>query len=273
MFLFLAELGSLISGVPLGYSSPFTLTDTSTGIRSGDVGDIRLLKPTLFFTVPLVLERIKKAAEEKLKNQPPLLKSLFQVAYDLKLAKVRQGRSSRLLDRLVFKKFKNLMGGRLDTIVAGASMLSKDVQEFIQVCLAPVYQAYGLTETCAGAATQLLNESASDEVGSVVECCEIRLVDWPEGNYRVSDCPNPRGEIWVGGDNVCMGYYNMPEKTSEDFRLMDGVRFFATGDIGEMTPNGNLKIIDRKKDIVKLQGNLEFYFFSKKRNTERFTRI
>ena len=51
-----------------------------------------------------------------------------------------------------------------------------------------------------------------------------------------------------------MGYYNMPEKTAEDYKYINGIRYFATGDIGEMLPNGNLKIIDRKKDLVKLSG-------------------
>jgi long-chain acyl-CoA synthetase len=51
-----------------------------------------------------------------------------------------------------------------------------------------------------------------------------------------------------------MGYYNMPDKTAEDYKYINGVRYFATGDIGEMLANGNLKIIDRKKDLVKLSG-------------------
>ncbi len=84
-------------------------------------------------------------------------------------------------------------------------------------------------------------------------CNEIRLVDWVEGGYRSTDTPYPRGEIYIGGDNVALGYYNMPDKTDEDFKVINGVRYFATGDIGEMI-NGNLKIIDRKKDLVKLQG-------------------
>lgn len=53
---------------------------------------------------------------------------------------------------------------------------------------------------------------------------------------------------------MSLGYYNMPEKTNEDYHMIDGIRYFATGDIGEMTPNGKLSIIDRKKDLVKLQG-------------------
>ena len=58
----------------------------------------------------------------------------------------------------------------------------------------------------------------------------------------------------IGGENVTLGYYNMPEKTKEDYSVINGIRFFATGDIGEMLPNGDLKIIDRKKDLVKLSG-------------------
>ena len=142
----------------------------------------------------------------------------------------------------------------MQTLIVGGALVNKDIQEFGQVCLCRVVQAYGLTETCAGATTQFENETNTGEVGSVIECVEIRLVDWPEGNYRVTDKPNPRGEIWIGGANVTLGYYKMPEKTAEDYHVLNGIRYFATGDIGEFTENGNLKIIDRKKDLVKLSG-------------------
>ncbi len=140
-------------------------------------------------------------------------------------------------------------------MLSGGAILAKEVHEFVQVCLCPVIQAYGLTETCGAATTQLPNQTDTEIVGSVVPCCEIKLVDWPEGGYRTTDTPNPRGEIYIGGDNITMGYFNMPEKTAEDFSTSkQGIRYFATGDIGEMLPSGNLKIIDRKKDLVKLQG-------------------
>ena len=96
----------------------------------------------------------------------------------------------------------------------------------------------------------------------MISSVELRLFDWADGNYHKTDKPNPRGEIYLGGDSVSFGYYKMPEKTSEDYHVIDGVRYFATGDIGEMLPNGNLKIIDRKKDLVKLQGG-EYISLSK----------
>jgi len=94
-----------------------------------------------------------------------------------------------------------------------------------------------------------------------VPTVKIRLVDWIEGSYRNTDKPYPRGEIYVGGENVVLGYYNNDSLTSQDFKVFNGVRYFATGDIGEMI-NGDLKIIDRKKDLVKLSGG-EFVSLSK----------
>jgi long-subunit acyl-CoA synthetase (AMP-forming) len=104
-------------------------------------------------------------------------------------------------------------------------------------------------------------------VGRVLSSCKVALRDWEEGNYRNSDAENPavrmpRGEILVGGPCVALGYYNNPdapdpeitEKNATDFiTAPDGTRYFCTGDIGQFTASGMLQIIDRKKDLVKLQ--------------------
>ena len=82
---------------------------------------------------------------------------------------------------------------------------------------------------------------------------KVKLVDWAEGNYKISDRPNPRGEIILGGDTISKGYFKLQEKTQEDFFEEDGTRWFRTGDVGEFDKNGKLKIVDRKKDLVKLQ--------------------
>jgi long-chain acyl-CoA synthetase len=73
--------------------------------------------------------------------------------------------------------------------------------------------------------------------------CEIRLLNWDEGQYKNTDKPHPRGEILIGGKVVAHGY--VPGNTNEDanFREIDGTRYFCTGDIGEIFPDGTLKII------------------------------
>ncbi len=73
--------------------------------------------------------------------------------------------------------------------------------------------------------------------------CEIRLVDWEEGQYRNTDKPNPRGEILIGGKVVADGYFAEAAKENINFKEIDGTRYFCTGDIGEVFPDGTLKII------------------------------
>eukprot|EP01018_Ginkgo_biloba_P011180 Gb_21772 [translate_table: standard] len=80
------------------------------------------------------------------------------------------------------------------------------------------------------------------------------LIDWEEGGYFTTDVPMPRGEIVVGGANVTLGYFKRKDKTNEVYMVDEkGTRWFYTGDIGRFHPDGCLEIIDRKKDIVKLQ--------------------
>lgn len=81
--------------------------------------------------------------------------------------------------------------------------------------------------------------------GAPTTMCDIRLVGWEEGGYRVTNKPYPQGEIIIGGDSVSRGYYKLQQKTDEDFFDEDGRRWFKTGDIGEIHPDGVLKIIGK----------------------------
>lgn len=80
-------------------------------------------------------------------------------------------------------------------------------------------------------------------VGAPCTICDIKLVNWEEGNYRVTDRPYPRGEVILGGDNISAGYYKLPDKTNDDFFEADGKRWFKTGDICEIHQDGVVKII------------------------------
>jgi long-chain acyl-CoA synthetase len=176
------EITCLLNGIALAYSSPQTITDTATAIKRGQKGDLRTLKPTIMAAVPIVLERLSKTVYEKISSTNWRLQMVFKMAYVQKLEAFRAGRSSRLLDRILFKSISRaVLGGKCRLMLSGGAILSKEVHEFMQVCLCPVMQAYGLTETCGAATTQLPNQTDTEIVGSVVPCCEIKLVDWPEG--------------------------------------------------------------------------------------------
>ena len=111
-----------------------------------------------------------------------------------------------------------------------------------------------MTESTSCGCVMLSDDTSTGNVGTPMAGVEIKLVSWPEGNYKVTDQPHPRGEILIGGKMVAKGYFRNAELTEEVFFEDDeGVRWVRTGDIGEFLPNGSLRIIDRKKDLVKLQ--------------------
>lgn len=84
-------------------------------------------------------------------------------------------------------------------------------------------------------------------MGEIPPSAEVKLVDYAEAGYYSTNTP-PQGEIWIRGDSIAKGYLDLPEETKEAF-TDDG--WFKTGDIGEFDNQGNLKIIDRKKNLVK----------------------
>ena len=91
-----------------------------------------------------------------------------------------------------------------------------------------------------------MRDLKTGRVGAPAALIDLRLTNWEEGNYRVTNLPYPQGEILVGGETISPGYYKLPGKTSEDFFDEDDKRWFKTGDIGEVHPDGVLKIIGEK---------------------------
>uniref|UniRef100_A0AAQ4Q2M4 long-chain-fatty-acid--CoA ligase n=1 Tax=Gasterosteus aculeatus aculeatus TaxID=481459 RepID=A0AAQ4Q2M4_GASAC len=250
-----AELVCISHGCRIGYSSPQTLADQSTKIKKGSKGDTSVLKPTLMAAVPEIMDRIYKNVMTKVEEMSKLQKTLFVLAYNYKMEQISKGYSTPLCDSLVFKRVRALLGGNMRVLLSGGAPLSAATQHFMNICLCcPVGQGYGLTETCGAGTISEIWDYSTGRVGAPLICSEITLKDWEEGGYYSTDKPNPRGEIVIGGPNVTMGYYKKESRNREDFYVDEhGQRWFCTGDIGEIHSDGCLKIIDRKKDLVKLQ--------------------
>eukprot|EP00457_Paulinella_chromatophora_P003019 gb/GEZN01003024.1/.p1 GENE.gb/GEZN01003024.1/~~gb/GEZN01003024.1/.p1 ORF type:complete len:763 (+),score=151.79 gb/GEZN01003024.1/:290-2290(+) len=251
-----SELQMLFIGATVGYCSPRTLFDSQCLDTSGQPrGDLTALKPTLLASVPLVLDRLKTGVEQKLSKAPAALRGLFKLARYFKLGNYSAGKTnSKLWNWVIFDRFRAALGGHVRFILTGSAPLTGACQNFVRTAFSPCIQGYGMTETCGIATVASKKDASTDNVGAPCENIEVKLVSVPEMGYLVTDKPTPRGEVYVKGAMVAAGYFQMPEKTQEVFKVMDnGDRWFASGDIGTILPNGNLKIIDRQSDLVKLK--------------------
>ncbi|XP_016902818.1 long chain acyl-CoA synthetase 8 isoform X1 [Cucumis melo] len=256
-----AEAVILSAGLAMGYGSPLTMTDTSSKIKKGTKGDVSVLKPTIMTAVPAILDRVRDGVLKKVEEKGGLVKKLFHIAYNRQLAGLEGswlgawGLERLFWNVLIFRNIRSVLGGRLRFMLCGGAPLSGESLRFFNICMgSTIGQGYGLTETFAGAAFSEWDDTSVGRVGPPLPCCFIKLVSWEEGGYRTTDIPMPRGEIVIGGTSVAVGYFKNPEKTNEVYKDDEkGTRWFYTGDIGAFHPDGCLEIIDRKKDIVKLQ--------------------
>ncbi|KAF1834025.1 acetyl-CoA synthetase-like protein [Decorospora gaudefroyi] len=242
---FVFENAVLYWGGTMGYGTIRTLSDQS--VRNC-AGDIRELKPTVMVGVPQVWETIKKGIISKVEAGGAIKSKMFWGAYAAKSFLLGTGApGSGVLDAIVFNKVKEATGGRLRICMNGGGPIAKETQRFISLAITPMISGYGLTETCAMGA--LMDPLAWNEhaLGEIPASIEMKLVDFAEAGYFSTNKP-PQGEIWIRGGGVVDGYLNMPEETKESF-TDDG--WFKTGDVGEFNANGEIRIVDRKKNLVK----------------------
>jgi long-chain acyl-CoA synthetase len=269
----IGEANILMAGARMGYGSPKTLTSGSPFIAKDNIegSDLLALAPTFMLAVPAILDLIKTGLEAKLKAMEGFKGQLVRTA--VKHAQGEHGEESTFASFLstiglqgpVLRKVKAQLGLQdMRIIGSGGAPLSASTHHFISCVLAPVAQGYGCTETTGAMTIQevVANDGrpadlSAGKVGPVQPSAEIKLKSEPDMGYTIDDKPNPRGELLLSGHNVTqLGYYKMEEKTAEDLPKhdSDGQRWFHSGDIGEMMPNGTVKIIDRKKDLIKLSG-------------------
>lgn len=243
---FVFENACLLWGGTMGYGNPKTLSDNS--VRNC-AGDIREFKPTVLVGVPAVWETVKKGIIAKVNAGSPIVRNLFWGAMSLKSAMMNYGLpGASILDAVVFKKLKEATGGRLRICLNGGGPVAKETMRFISLSICPMINGYGLTETTAMGALMDPMKWTDQAVGDIPGCIEIKLVDFADAGYFVTNKPYPQGEVWIRGHSVMEGYYKNDEETAA---AMTADGWFKTGDIGEFDKNGHLNIVDRKKNLVK----------------------
>jgi len=177
----LSEVTMLLLGVPIGYSSPNTLTNLSTGVKAGQLGDAVLLRPTIMCTVPLILDRVYKNISEGVTKKGAGFRRVFELCYKYKLWWAEAGWRTPLMDRAVFSKLAAVLGGRVDLMIVGGAPLAPRTQEFVRTCLgARLVQGYTMTETTCSGTCQIPGTTALNSVGGPMAGLEIRLHNWEE---------------------------------------------------------------------------------------------
>lgn len=212
------------------------------------VDNLAAVRPTIMAGAPRIYEKVHSKIVTGVQAEGGVKAKIFEWAFGVgrKVSALRlRGEEPsgllavqhRLADKLVFSKIKERFGGRVRYFVSGAAALSQEIGEWFHAAGIVVLEGYGLTETSAAS---FVNRPDSYRFGVVG-------LPFPGTLVRLAD----DGEILIGGPGVMEGYHNLPEQT-DDVLTPDG--FIRTGDIGEITPGGFLRITDRKKDLIKTSG-------------------
>lgn len=240
------------------------LQNAQVAIFGGDYkllkDDLAFWKPTLFISVPRIYNRFYDAIKSKLDSVKDTSKGKFvNYCINTKLENLEKSGSytHRLYDTLIFKKMRQVLGGRVRLMLSGSAPIDPKVANFLMVCFcAPFLEGYGQTETVGASLVMNPRDTSLGHVGGIKEFLEFKLVDVPEMGYKNSDIDPetgvnmPRGEFWVRGPSIIPCYYKNEEKSRETF-LQDG--WMKSGDIVQIRPpNNRIEIIDRKKNIFKL---------------------
>eukprot|EP00117_Sycon_ciliatum_P022679 scpid39032/ scgid0725/ Long-chain-fatty-acid--CoA ligase 5; Long-chain acyl-CoA synthetase 5 len=223
------------------------------GFFQGDIKllmeDLGELKPTLFPSVPRLLNRVYDKVMDGVAMSSPIKRAIFNLAMSRKRSEVSRGviRRDSIWDKLVFNKIQQRLGGNVEVLVTGAAPISDAVLDFLRCAMGcPVLQGYGQTESSAGATITIVGDSTTGNVGPPLSCNEIKLVSVPELGYLAEE---GRGEVCFRGHNIFKGYLKDEAKTKD---TIDEEGWLHSGDIGRWNDDGTLSIIDRKKQIFKL---------------------
>jgi long-chain acyl-CoA synthetase len=204
------------------------------------------VKPTWFFAVPRIWEKLKAAIEAGVAaEQDPAKKQATEWALGVGLKKVRAEQAGEEVpeelaqeyakaDELVLSKIRARLGlDQIESVNVGAAPTPREVIEFFHAIGVPLAELWGMSETTGYGAVNPSDRIKIGTVGPPAPGAEIKLAD--------------DGEVLMRGPMVTSGYRNQPEKTRE---AIDDEGWLHTGDVGEFDEDGYLKIVDRKKELI-----------------------
>ena len=239
----------------------------SAAFYQGDIlnlkEDLKLVKPTIFVTVPRMLKIMEESFTSNIEALSKIPRAIMKRAIDKKLEELEtNGKiTHKIYDKILLGRFRDSLGGCVKWILTGSAALPQSTEKFLQVVLsAPIIQGYGLTESTGAIFTKNLEDHSAGHVGGPSKNIEFKLADVPEWDYRTSESDlskSIKGEILLRGPGLFKGYYLQPERKPDEW--------FHTGDVAEITASGRLRIIDRIKNICKL-ANGEKVSFEKLEN-------
>ncbi|TWP34395.1 AMP-dependent synthetase/ligase [Leekyejoonella antrihumi] len=232
--------GKILLTLPLQVGFPTAIDGRVDKI----IDNLPIIRPTWMGAAPRIFEKVYGRITTMMEDEGGAKAKLFTWA-SANGKQVAEQRSAggkaglglalkhKVGDAVVLSKIRERFGGRVRFFISGSAALNNDVARWFDAMGMPVLEGYGLTET--GAAS-CVNRPYANAIGTV---------GWPIPGTEVKIAED--GEVLIKGPGVMMGYRGLDEATAES--LVDG--WFHSGDIGELTPTGHLKITDRKKDLFK----------------------
>ncbi|MFE9377480.1 AMP-dependent synthetase/ligase [Streptomyces sp. NPDC006855] len=218
------------------------------------IENLPVVQPTYMAAVPRIFEKVYNGVASKARAGGGAKYKIFQWAAGVarEYARVSQdtfrrtgkasvpfalGAKHKVADALVFSKIREAFGGRLRACVSGSAALAPDIGYFFAGAGVHILEGYGLTESSAASFVNPGEAYRTGTVGKPLPGTEVRIAD--------------DGEILLRGPGIMQGYHKLPDKTEE---VLESDGWFHTGDIGELSADGYLRITDRKKDLIKTSG-------------------
>ncbi|WP_225844651.1 long-chain fatty acid--CoA ligase [Streptomyces sp. HPF1205] len=218
------------------------------------IENLPVVRPTYMAAVPRIFEKVYNGVAARAREGGAARYRIFQWAAEVAreyakttqntmrltgVAKAPAGLRAKhaVADRLVYAKLREAFGGRLRACVSGSAALAPEIGYFFSGAGIHILEGYGLTESSAASFVNPGEAYRTGTVGKALPGLEVRVAE--------------DGEILLRGPGIMQGYHKLPEQTAE---VLEPDGWFHTGDIGELSPDGFLKITDRKKDLIKTSG-------------------